>query len=178
MSLVTGERVFLVRPTPDLVDEWIAVVGASRELHRGWVAPQPTVEGFEAWLAWCATDAFEGLLARERGTEAWVGVFNLSQIFRGGFQNAYLGFWANADKAGQGLMTEGLGLVVRWALTDFELHRLEANIQPANHRSKALVQRAGFRKEGFSPNYLMFDGEWKDHERWAITAEDLASEGR
>ena len=166
-------RVYLVEPGPELRDEYKAVVTASLDLHRPWVFPEPTDASFDFWMDRCATESVESRVAREVGTDAWVGVFNLSQIFRGGFCNAYLGFWANADKAGQGLMTEALGQVVHWALGDFGLHRLEANIQPENVRSKALVKRVGFRMEGYSPNYLKIGDDWKDHERWAITVEDL-----
>jgi hypothetical protein len=51
-----------------------------------------------------------------------------------------------------------------------QLHRLEANIQPANLASIAVVRKCGFKKEGFSPKYLKIPGRWKDHERWAIVA--------
>jgi Acetyltransferase (GNAT) domain len=63
-------------------------------------------------------------------------------------------------------------IVVRHAFGALGLHRLEANIQPANRRSIRLVRRAGFRREGFSRRYLKIFGRWRDHERWAITAED------
>ena len=90
----------------------------------------------------------------------------------GSFQSAYLGFYANKRFAGQGLMSRGLRLVIREAFTQMGLHRLEANIQPDNASSIRLVKMNYFRKEGFSPRYLHINGEWRDHERWAITVED------
>src|SRR6266498_2907659 len=85
---------------------------------------------------------------------AIIGLINLSQIFRGGFQNAYLGYYIGAPYAREGFMTEALQLMLRYAFEHLRLHRLEANIQPANVASIALVQRAGFVREGFSRRYL------------------------
>jgi ribosomal-protein-alanine N-acetyltransferase len=145
---------------------------ASRALHRPWMASPETMDAWEQQMRRAEADDHEFLLACLRDGGAIVGSFDLSQIFRGGFQNAYLGFRAGAPYAGQGLMTEGLRLTLRHAFTALRLHRVEANVQPGNARSKALVQRCGFRLEGFSPRYLKIGGRWRDHERYAITVED------
>ena len=70
-------------------------------------------------------------------------------------------------------MAEGIELILRHAFRRLGLHRVEANLQPGNRASRALVRRAGFRQEGFSPRYLKIAGRWRDHERWAITLEDF-----
>jgi ribosomal-protein-alanine N-acetyltransferase len=69
-------------------------------------------------------------------------------------------------------MSAGLALVLRQAFRQLGLHRVEANIQPDNARSIALVRRLGFRREGFSPRYLKLGGRWRDHERWALLREE------
>jgi ribosomal-protein-alanine N-acetyltransferase len=69
-------------------------------------------------------------------------------------------------------MTEALRAAAAYAFGELGLHRLEANIQPDNAASLALARRVGFRKEGYSPRYLRIDGAWRDHERWALLADE------
>jgi ribosomal-protein-alanine N-acetyltransferase len=170
--LVRGPRVILRAPGARDREAFLSATRASRALHRPWVAPPTTPEAFQAYLQRNARDDFEALLACERESGLITGAFNLSQIFRGGFQNAYLGYWAVSGFEGRGLMTEALQLVLAYTFRTLKLHRLEANIQPDNVASRALVSRAGFRMEGFSPRYLKVAGRWRDHERWAICRED------
>src|SRR5207237_4260491 len=87
-------------------------------------------------------------------------------------QSAYLGYAVGKSFARQGYMREGIELVLRHAFLNLRLHRVEANIQPGNKASISLAQSAGFRREGFSPRYLKIGGRWRDHERWAILADD------
>lgn len=153
-------------------DAFLTAMRASRELHAPWISPPVDVPGWDAWLARAAQPDVEALLAVRVDDSAVAGYLVLSQIFRGALESAYLGFGAAAPLAGQGYMAEALALTVAHAFTGLELHRVEANVQSGNTRSLALVARAGFRLEGFSPRYLKVAGEWRDHQRWALTVED------
>jgi ribosomal-protein-alanine N-acetyltransferase len=72
-------------------------------------------------------------------------------------------------------MREALEQVLDHAFGSLGLHRIEANIQPQNTPSIALARGAGFRLEGFSPRYLLIGGQWRDHERYAITVDEHAA---
>ena len=96
---------------------------------------------------------------------------NISEIVRGAFRSAYLGYYAFTPHEDRGLMTEGLRLAVSDAFRRLRLHRLEANVQPGNEASLRLIRRLGFRREGYSPRYLKIRGRWRDHERWALLAD-------
>jgi len=112
-----------------------------------------------------------GLICR-RGSDELVGVVNISEIVYGSFRSGYLGYYAFTPHARQGLMTEGLARVIDTAFRRLGLHRLEANVQPGNRASLRLLRRLRFRKEGYSPRYLQIRGRWRDHERWAILADE------
>jgi len=175
--LAVGRRVLLSRPRADDESAFLERVAASRELHQPWTSPPETSEAYRAYLRRLRQHDQAGFLVREREGGALAGVVNVSNIVLRQFRSAYLGYYAFCPLAGQarvsrGYMTEGLTLVVDYALEVMGLHRLEANVQPGNVQSLALIQRLGFRKEGYSPRYLLIDGEWRDHERWALTAEE------
>ena len=144
----------------------------SRELHRPWTYPPERPEQFEELYSRSRRDDFVCLVAVLPEGGELVGVFTVSQIFRGAFQSAYLGYYAHQSHARQGLMREALEQVLDHAFGPLALHRIEANIQPGNQPSIALARGAGFRLEGYSPRYLLIGGQWRDHERYALTAED------
>jgi ribosomal-protein-alanine N-acetyltransferase len=171
-SLVRGSRVFLRHPSSGDRDEFLARVAASTQLHGRWVDPPADREAFTAFLRRAREADRDALLVCRREDRAIAGVFNLSQIFYGPFRNAYLGYYAFEPFAGQGLMTEGIQLALRHAFGARKLHRVEANVQPGNAASVALVRRAGFRLEGFSPWHGMAAAPRHNHNPWAVTAED------
>jgi ribosomal-protein-alanine N-acetyltransferase len=157
-------------------DEFLALARESRQLHRPWTYPPERADQFDDLFARSRRDDFVCLLAVAAGDGAIAGVFTISQIVRGAFQSAYLGYYANARHAGQGMMREAMEQVLDHAFGPLALHRLEANIQPGNGPSIALARGAGFRLEGFSPRYLLIGGQWRDHERYAITVDERTAQ--
>ena len=165
-------RIFVRKPTTEDAQELLALHQNSQAFHFPWVSPPLDEAGCKAYIQRCQNEDFEGLLICHLKSYEIIGVANFSQIFYRAFQNAYLGYYVNAKFAGQGFMLEGMRLAIDHAFNPLGLHRVEANIQPENQASINLVKRLGFTKEGFSRRYLKINGEWCDHERWALIVED------
>jgi [ribosomal protein S5]-alanine N-acetyltransferase len=166
---MTGVR---LRP-PDESDReaFLAAARRSRELHHPWTPAPDTDEAYDRYLSRAAQPNQSCLLV-VTDDERLAGVYNLSEIVRGAFQNAYLGYYAFAPLAGTGLMRAAMPLVFAHAFDELGLHRLQANVQPENARSRALLEATGWREEGYAPRYLFIDGAWRDHVLYAVTVED------
>ena len=156
--------VYLRKPQINDLAEIKEAYERSVQLHQPWTYPPSDFQTYleqEHRYFVCLTDS-----------HAIAGTFNISNIIRGHFHSAYLGYEAFHPYQCHGYMKEGLKLLLKEAFENLNLHRLEANIQPKNIVSIRLVANAGFIKEGFSRQYLRVGGkEWKDHQRWAILNE-------
>ena len=139
-------------------------------------APDP-VQSRDAFAVRCGARQRE----RQLGTGYGYGIFvdghlageiNLNIVQRGPFQSAYVGYWIDEARAGQGLTPEALVLVCRAAFEDLHLHRLQVSIIPRNVASRRVVEKVGLREEGLAERYLEINGVWEDHIRYAITVEE------
>jgi [ribosomal protein S5]-alanine N-acetyltransferase len=164
-------RIVLETPSHRRQDEFLHAVARSRTLHRRWASPPSTPAAFTEYLSRLKSAAHLGYFVRTDADEL-AGVININDIVRGKSLSGYLGYYAFVPHDGCGYMAEGLRAVISRAFRVLKVHRLEANIQPHNTRSRRLVQGFGFRRKGFSPQYLKIAGRWRDHERWALTAEN------
>jgi ribosomal-protein-alanine N-acetyltransferase len=178
MPTDAASLVHLRAPHEDDEEEFVSAMRKSKSLHRPWLVAPTTTAAFERFVERSRRDDHVSYLVRVRARsgegerDGLAGVFNITNIIRGYFHSAYLSYWATAAFAGKGFMSAGFALVLREAFLRNKLHRLEANIQPGNAPSIALVLRAGFAREGYSPRYLKINGRWRDHERWALLVED------
>jgi ribosomal-protein-alanine N-acetyltransferase len=103
---------------------------------------------------------------------SFAGEINVNNIVRGAFQNAYVGYWIDEARAGQGLMPEAVVVTLKYAFEELRLHRVQISIIPRNERSRRVVDKLEIRCEGLAERYLEINGAWEDHLRYAITTEE------
>lgn len=100
------------------------------------------------------------------------GAISVSNVIRGPFQNASIGYWVSQELNGRGIATAAVGLVAGWAFGPGGLHRLEAGTLVENTRSQAVLERNGFSRIGLTRRYLHIGGAWRDHILFARTVEE------
>ena len=102
-----------------------------------------------------------------------VGQITVTGIARGSARFAQIGYWVDRRLAGRGLVPLGVALATDFCFTSLRLHRMEVAIRPENGNSLRVVQKLGFRYEGTRPRYLHINGDWRDHEVFALNAEEV-----
>ena len=177
-AIVRGERVFLRAPRAADADELTRLNRASVRLHRRLISVPRRRAQFMSYLRRCREPDYVGLLVCRLADGAIAGAINFFDVERGIAQAACVGYYVGAPYAGRGYMTEALGLALDYAFRGLGLHRVEADIEPDNGESIRLARRAGFRREGLSRRYLKLRGRWRDHERWALLAEEWRARAR
>ncbi|MDC0743519.1 GNAT family N-acetyltransferase [Polyangium mundeleinium] len=179
-AIFSGKRVALRAPRVSDAPRIVEIRTRSREFLRAWV-PVPGPDEFDVDLArtrllrdrrdiradrhyrFCMTLGEDGPV---------IGRVALTQVFRGIFQSASLGYWVDVEHHGQGFTTEGVRLALDVAFREIGLHRIQAAIMPHNAASLAVARKCGLRHEGRAARYLQIDGAWQDHLLFAVTAED------
>jgi [ribosomal protein S5]-alanine N-acetyltransferase len=182
-AIFRGPRVALRAPRISDAPRIVEIRARSSEFLRPWV-PVPGHDEFDVDQARARIRRDRRDIRKDRHYrfcmtlgEAGpvIGRVALSQVFRGIFQNAYLGYWIDVEHHGQGLTTEAVRLCLDVAFRELGLHRVQAAIMPHNTPSLAVARKCGFQHEGRAVRYLQIDGDWRDHLLFAVTAEDWPS---
>jgi ribosomal-protein-alanine N-acetyltransferase len=179
--MLMGRRVTLRAPRVADYTPWRALRRGSRDFLRPfeprWTDADLSQRVYTERLrrgreeARAGTDYTFFIFLRADGSEQLVGGLTLSNVRRRAAQYVTLGYWMGRPFAGQGLMTEAVGTVVPFAFETLGLHRIHAAFLPANTASRRVLEKNGFREEGYAENYLQIDGKWCDHVLFALTRE-------
>jgi ribosomal-protein-alanine N-acetyltransferase len=177
------DRLTLVPAHEDLAPQVVAFFERNAAHLAPWDPPAPAGFRTEAFqrkrLAQAMADAAAGTALRwwlqpSDDPARLVGSIGLSQIARGVFQNAMLGYAIDGECQGRGLMREALQAVIAFTFSPaIHLHRIQANVRPENTRSIALLERLGFAREGLAREYLFIDGAWRDHVMYAVRNDEF-----
>ena len=167
-TVESDNEVFLRRVLAKDEIEIVRLMRDSEALHQPWIQSPSSSRLFKFYMQRIRRVDHEGFAICRRSDENIVGLINVNHIVRGTFQSASLGYYVGACYEGHGYMRQGLIQLIKFAFSTMGLHRLEANIQPENLRSQALVEACGFGFEGLSKGFLYINGSWRDHERWCI----------
>jgi len=122
--------------------------------------------------SWAAGNAYAFAVLDIEGRDRIIGRVALSNVVRGPWQNATLGYWIDKDSVGQGHASRAVRLALAYAFDHVGLHRVQPAIIPRNAASKRVAQKVGFRHEGRALRYLKINGVWEDHDIYALTSED------
>jgi [ribosomal protein S5]-alanine N-acetyltransferase len=180
LPAIAGTSVMLRAPQMSDHAEWAALREASREFLTPWEPTWPpddlTRASFRRRIRRYAEDqrsdlAYPLFLFR-KSDNVLLGGLTLANIRRGCAQAGNLGYWMGEAYSRQGYMTAAVKLVIPFAFETLRLHRIEAACIPANLASIRLLEKTGFRREGFAREYLCIDGAWQDHLLYARLKHD------
>jgi RimJ/RimL family protein N-acetyltransferase len=136
------------------------------EVTRYWSSP-PMTDRIEARALLAEIDTLreEGTLLQwgivEAGGGSVVGTATLAEINRE-HRRAELGFALRRGLWGRGLASEAVSLLLDQAFGAMGLHRIEADTDPGNQSAMRLLERLGFRREGYLPQRWFVGGQWHD----------------
>jgi ribosomal-protein-alanine N-acetyltransferase len=179
-----GEGLYLRPAVPGDFEAWRLLRSASRSFLTPWEPTWPlddlTKPSFQRRLLRQdrerAEDESYGFLIFRTRDDALLGGITLGNVRRGVAQCGTLGYWMGEQHAGQGHMAKAVRVLLRHAFLEMRLHRIEAACAPNNERSRRLLEKLGFQREGFARSYLLIDGAWQDHLLFAMLERDFLRE--
>jgi ribosomal-protein-alanine N-acetyltransferase len=179
---IQGEGVYL-RPS-EMRDhaEWAALREKSRAFLTPWEPVWPVDDLTRAAFRYrvrrhaeemARDEAYSFFIFREED-HALIGGLSFGHVRRGVSQAATLGYWMGEPYAGRGYMTRAVRAACAYAFEKQGMHRIEAACLPNNEPSKRLLERVGFKQEGYARSYLNINGQWRDHLLYALLETDPA----
>jgi 8-oxo-dGTP diphosphatase len=152
-SFLTTERLVLRPLTPDDAEQLHRLLNDWEVCRMLQTVPFPYPRLLaDQWIADSVTQRQDGtayhfaITGTETGQEVLVGAVGLK--LTPGQRRATLGYWVGRRFWGHGVAREAAGRVVRWALANLDLDRVDAVVATDNPASARVLAAAGFRETG------------------------------
>ena len=140
--------------------------------------PNPyTLDDARAYIASCAAGGKDRLTrAIEIGGEAAgsVGVYRGTDVYR---LSAELGYWLAEDYWGRGVMTRAVRYICREAFREFDIVRIFAEPFENNAASRAVLEKAGFTREGTMRAGVCKNGRVQSYCMYSLLRPEAGPEG-
>lgn len=116
-------------------------------------------------------------LSLKSSPEEIMGTVSFSHIHNIDDKSCKLGYKIAYSHQRQGYAREALSFLLPVFGKEQELHRIEADIMPANTASLRLIESLGFSCEGIARSSHEVRGRWEDHARYAFILDDTQDGG-
>ena len=178
--VIQGKEVYLRYPRIADYASWSALRGESREFLTKWEpvwAEDELTRGafrrrIKRYQKETRLDSAYVFFVFRKHDDTLMGGCTLSNVRRGVTQCCALGYWIGSRFARQGYMTDAIRVLIPFVFKTLGLHRIEAACVPENEPSRNLLGKAGFRQEGLAKRYLLINGVWSDHVRYALLEDE------
>lgn len=102
------------------------------------------------------------------------GVIGLHQI-NWSNKSTSIGYWLGENFQGKGLMTTACKGVIDYCFKELKLNRIEIRVATENHKSAAIPEKLGFKKEGCVKQVEWLYNKYVDHYIFGLTKEDYTA---
>ncbi|MBV8793054.1 MAG: GNAT family N-acetyltransferase [Pseudolabrys sp.] len=177
---ITGDGVYLRAPQMTDFSEWASLRERSRAFLTPWEPIWPSDDlsrgafrrRIKRYVEDQRSDQAYAFLILRSGDNALLGGLTLANLRRGVAQAASIGYWVGEPFARRGYMSAAVRALIPFSFGSLRLHRLEAACIPDNAASISLLEKTGFRREGYAREYLCINGVWADHLLYARLKND------
>lgn len=108
----------------------------------------------------------------EKSTNAFIGDFALFNIDSKN-NRAEIGYTLKPEFWKKGFMSEAMYTLLSFGFQELNLHSLEANINPENDNSRALLKKMGFQKEAYFRENYYYNGTYLDSEIYSLLTHEF-----
>lgn len=108
----------------------------------------------------------------EKSTNKFIGDFAFFKIDNKN-SRAEIGYTLKPEFWGKGFMKEAMLTIFNFGFRDLNLHSLEANINPENDNSRAILRKMRFQKEAYFKENYYYNGDYLDSEIYSLLTSEF-----